>query len=113
MLDAASALLAPSYALSPTEQLQLVAATEDVPTRDDGADHPVQAKRAPHPHERLGSGGPTFLIWQVVRVSDQEAEARYVVHQIQRMRLAAEGSPPSIGILYRTNAQALPTNSPA
>ena len=50
--------------------------------------------------------GPTFLIWQVVRVSDQEAEARYVVHQIQRMRLAAEGSPPSIGILYRTNAQA-------
>ena len=57
VLDAASALLAPSYALSPTEQLQLVAATEDVPTRDDGADHPVQAKRAPHSHERLGSGG--------------------------------------------------------
>ncbi len=64
-------------------------------------------RSAPHTHTS-GSApvGPTFLIWQVVRVSDQEAEARYVVHQIQRMRLAAEGSPPSIGILYRTNAQA-------
>jgi len=55
------------------------------------------------PSSRYTSSPPV----QVVAVEDGDSEAAYVVQQILRLQLQ-EGRSPSVGILYRTNAQAMP-----
>ena len=110
VLDAAMALLLPSYVHEPHAQLQLLSAVDGDPS----------AKPPPHPPTQPpvqpSSQGPTLQgpvvrtatpTVEVVHVADGDGEAAFVVQQILRLQLESNASP-AIGVLYRTNAQAMP-----
>ena len=135
VLSAAMAMLRPAYKGRPDDQLNLVAAATAVVGADgagaEGEHHGVQdyGSKGAGDHDSSDAGDDVALRaaqpveqlveWhtkrrpsvEVLEVADQDHEASVVVERLLHMYQAAEalGTPrPSVAVLYRTNAQALP-----